>query len=1667
MVRLSAPGQNVVTVNYTTAYGSAISDYEIASGTLSFAIGETTKVVRVELSEDTAAENLEHFRLNLSAPGNATLGQASAMVSIVDNDPVVATPKVFVRDVVVDEKAGTASFVVMLGGPGGETGTNTVSVDYATSNGTAVAGSDYVGKSGTLVFAPGESVKTVVVDITDDALAEGLERFNLALSNASGATIVDGLGVAEIGASDATAVALPVITVADAVVGEGDGYVDLVVRLSAPGQNVVTVNYTTAYGSAISDYEIASGTLSFAIGETTKVVRVELSEDTAAENLEHFRLNLSAPGNATLGQASAMVSIVDNDPVVATPKVFVRDVVVDEKAGTASFVVMLGGPGGETGTNTVSVDYATSNGTAVAGSDYVGKSGTLVFAPGESVKTVVVDITDDALAEGLERFNLALSNASGATIVDGLGVAEIGASDATAVALPVITVADAVVGEGDGYVDLVVRLSAPGQNVVTVNYTTAYGSAISDYEIASGTLSFAIGETTKVVRVELSEDTAAENLEHFRLNLSAPGNATLGQASAMVSIVDNDPVVATPKVFVRDVVVDEKAGTASFVVMLGGPGGETGTNTVSVDYATSNGTAVAGSDYVGKSGTLVFAPGESVKTVVVDITDDALAEGLERFNLALSNASGATIVDGLGVAEIGASDATAVALPVITVADAVVGEGDGYVDLVVRLSAPGQNVVTVNYTTAYGSAISDYEIASGTLSFAIGETTKVVRVELSEDTAAENLEHFRLNLSAPGNATLGQASAMVSIVDNDPVVATPKVFVRDVVVDEKAGTASFVVMLGGPGGETGTNTVSVDYATSNGTAVAGSDYVGKSGTLVFAPGESVKTVVVDITDDALAEGLERFNLALSNASGATIVDGLGVAEIGASDATAVALPVITVADAVVGEGDGYVDLVVRLSAPGQNVVTVNYTTAYGSAISDYEIASGTLSFAIGETTKVVRVELSEDTAAENLEHFRLNLSAPGNATLGQASAMVSIVDNDPVVATPKVFVRDVVVDEKAGTASFVVMLGGPGGETGTNTVSVDYATSNGTAVAGSDYVGKSGTLVFAPGESVKTVVVDITDDALAEGLERFNLALSNASGATIVDGLGVAEIGASDATAVALPVITVADRVVSEGDGYVDLVVRLSAPGQNVVTVNYATASVSALSGGTDYETASGTLNFAIGETTKVVRVELSENTTVENLESFRLNLSGAVNAILGSTSAAVTIVDNDTTSINVFSYGIGDDIYTVNNSTDLIVESANGGIDLVVASVSYTLPAEVENLTLTGSADINGTGNNLANILTGNAGNNLLNGDAGFDTAVFNGAKAGYSVVKSGANWVVTDTNLGDGNDGADTLSNIEFLQFSDSTRKLGSVASDFNGDGKSDLVWRNVSTGADAIWLSGNSATKQSVATIADPNWKIAGAGDFNGDGKSDLLWRNGSTGDDSIWLSGNNATKQSITAIADTNWKIAGLGDFNGDGKDDILWRNTSTGGDTIFLSGNSATKQSVATVADQNWKVAGIGDFDGDSKSDILWRNAATGSNTIWKGGNSATSQGVASVTDQNWKVGGVGDFNGDGKDDILWRNAANGSDSIWLGGNSATKQSVATVADQNWKVSGTGDYNGDGKDDILWRNTSTGADSIWLAGNSATTQAVATVTGNLWQLPEQANTWLTDSGSYPV
>ena len=379
-------------------------------------------------------------------------------------------------------------------------------------------------------------------------------------------------------------------------------------------------------------------------------------------------------------------------------------------------------------------------------------------------------------------------------------------------------------------------------------------------------------------------------------------------------------------------------------------------------------------------------------------------------------------------------------------------------------------------------------------------------VQLVDDFNQEGPEVFKMNLSNPSaNATIARASANATIIDNDAQSGTPRVSINDFVVDEADGTANFVITLDRPS----TGVVSMNYATQNGTALAGQDYVAQSGTLNFAPGETAKTVKVGLINDTLQEGAETFNLALSGLVGATSLDPVGTAEIGANDEPLVSKPSISIDDVVVGEQDGFADFVIRLDAPTSAPLTVYYSTAPSTATnySDFIPNSGTLTFAPGETVKTVPVQVVDDFNQEGTEVFKMNLSNPSaNATIARASANATIIDNDAPSGTPLVSISDLVVDEGAGTANFVVTFNRPSA----SVVSIDYATQNGTALAGQDYVAQSGTLNFAPGETAKTVKVLVVDDTIHEGPETFSLKLSNLVGATTLDPVGTATIDDND-----------------------------------------------------------------------------------------------------------------------------------------------------------------------------------------------------------------------------------------------------------------------------------------------------------------------------------------------------------------------------------------------------------------------------------------------------------------------------------------------------------------------------------------------------------------------------
>jgi hypothetical protein len=275
--------------------------------------------------------------------------------------------------------------------------------------------------------------------------------------------------------------------------------------------------------------------------------------------------------------------------------------------------------------------------------------------------------------------------------------------------------------------------------------------------------------------------------------------------------------------------------------------------------------------------------------------------------------------------------------------------------------------------------------------------------------------------------------------------------------------------------------------------------------------------------------------------------------------------------------------------------------------------------------------------------------------------------------------------------------------------------------------------------------------------------------------------------------------------------------------------------------------------------------------------------------------------------------------------------------------------------------------------------------------------------------------------------------------VHNDFNGDNKSDILWRN-DNGDMYLWQMDGTAIPSYgyIARGVTSDWKVAGTDDFNGDNKSDILWRN-DNGDMYLWQMDGTAIPSYgyIARGVTSDWKVAGTDDFNGDNKSDILWRNDN--GDIYLWQMDGTSIPSYGYIArgvTSDWKVAGTDDFNGDNKSDILWRND-NGDMYLWQmDGTAIPSYGyIARGVTSDWKVAGTDDFNGDNKSDILWRND-NGDMYLWqMDGTSISSYGyIAKGVTLDWNVAGIGDFNGDNKSDILWRNDN-GTDSIWFMNGS--------------------------------
>ena len=604
----------------------------------------------------------------------------------------------------------------------------------------------------------------------------------------------------------------------------------------------------------------------------------------------------------------------------------------------------------------------------------------------------------------------------------------------------------------------------------------------------------------------------------------------------------------------------------------------------------------------------------------------------------------------------------------ITVAPVTVAESAGSAIFTATLDAASTSDVTLNYSTANGTAKagSDYIKANSSVTIPAGQTSATFSIPvLADQVSGEGNERFYVNLKATGGNTVTARRVAATVVDS---TTAPTITANDLtLVEPTSGSkkGSVTIALS----HASAKAVKVSYTTLDDTASSSGssrEYQAKSGSVTIRAGATSARIPVTVYSRATAD--EDFAVVLRSATNATlssILPGGIFSRVVIQDrALNGTRPTATVADTVVVAGNT-ATFTVSLSAASTVPVSFRYSTEAGTAsTANYTPVDSILTIPAGQTTATISVPTTAAvTSTAGYGVFFLGLSSPANAVLASNLAGAVLINSQTSTNPAIVISAGTVTVGTSGTAvlPFTVTLAGANPQT----VTVDYTTADGSAIAGTDYTATSGTLTFAPGVTTQTVNVTVSGESTTTASKTLSVVLSGETNAIVTANSATGVVTYSTGTpavSVASPAVTVG----TSGTGSLSFVVSLSAASANTVTVAYSTADGTAVAG-TDYTATSGTLTFAAGTTSQTVTVPVAGETTSAASKTLTLNLTGATNTSNATASATGTI--NYTTASGQATV-LSSNLTATSAGTEATTGTTYNAVSFTTGTSSYTLTA-------------------------------------------------------------------------------------------------------------------------------------------------------------------------------------------------------------------------------------------------------------------------------------------------------------------------------------------------------------------------------------------------------------
>lgn len=1111
----------------------------------------------------------------------------------------------------------------------------------------------------------------VIVPIIDDTSLEGDEVFNMELHTPDSFVYLGGMPIplgTALGRSKAKLTIsdndfnFGTLGFRDAIytVTEEGAFATITVTREGGSVGPVSIDYTMNNGTATTqDYTVVRGTLTFAAGQTTNTFTIPIRDDVISELDETVNLFLFNPAGFPSdvpfeqrldpNRSTATLVIVDNDfaPGRINFSAATYTVAEDEPFVTV-FVQRLGGNLGD-----VSVQFQTQDGTALAGVDYVSTNGVLRWSDRDtSVRSFRVPIIANDIIESDKTFNVVLTNPTvqGSSDTNALGfqrTATIRIVNEDAPGSFAFSQPNYFVDENGGSIAITVlrQNGVSGTNLVSFTVTNLTASAGVDFQAVSGTLEFGPGETSKSFIVPIIDDTIVEGDQLIALTLTnaSPGSILVG--SSTITILDNE--LARIPAGLLDTTFNSALGTDDFIysvtlqpndqILIGG------------DFDFMNNVIRHGIGRYNEDGSLdrVFDPGEGVngpvRSMVVQPNGRILIGGFfttvnntNRNYIARLNIDGSidpTFNPGAGADNPIYDIALQPNERIIIVGD--FGTYNGVTrNSIARLQTNGVLDASFDIGTGANGAIftvalqndgkvligGDFTTFNGVPRNRIARLNANGSVDLTFDPGAGANGSVRaINIQSDGRIAVG---GLFTSISGQP---------RNRVARLLANGSFDSSFNPGTGANGPVNTIALQ---ADGKWVIGGDFTEYNG--IFRG--RIARLNLDGSLDATINFGAGLNATVSEiviqpdrkilvVGGFTQYDGQvrnRIARIhGGSLAGAGSVEFVSSSFRISETGTNATVTVRRVGGlTGQATVQFVARPATASSPADFQASTNVITFRQAETHRTITIPIFDDALIEDDEIANLELLNPTDGlTLGPQPTAALIIESDDAVIEFSAAEYSVTENFVTGSASITVRRRGAT----SLPASVTFYTLNGTATAGTDYVGVTNVISFNPGETSRTFAVGVIDDTVVEGTETVLLRLANLTGKGV---LGLANATLSildDDRAPGKLEFTSAVYSAVESGGNIVVTVRRIEGTTGVVSVDYATQGATAQPR-SDYTDVVGIVSFGDGENLKSFTIPIFDDFEVEGNEDITVTISnprgGAT--IAGSNTARATIVDDD-----------------------------------------------------------------------------------------------------------------------------------------------------------------------------------------------------------------------------------------------------------------------------------------------------------------------------------------------------------------------------------------------------------------------------------------------------------